>query len=331
MADPQLPRGNYGSACAARISVWLLMVACCLPVTPAVARVVALDIDLPLDQVAPGKPFKVGDHHRARIFYDDAAIDPKTHVVRVMHMQHLLGPGHWEPKRLDAVAMPMSDAWLDLSRVPYRYHYSAAVIQGGEAILVDFDDQTRRLTIRLQSDQSVIISAPYSVDARPVKEVDTAAILQRPPAYVMHDMDVTIDQVAPGERTRVGDHDKIRVVYDDSAIDPKTRRVKLLNMQHFIGGRYQPAHPDPVFMPMGDAWLDLSVAPYAMHFRAQVVHGKPILIEVNEQTRRLSIRSQDDPGQILLSGLYRIDPRPITGPDAEAAATAATGTFETKP
>jgi hypothetical protein len=299
-----------------------------LPAIPALARVIPLEIDLPLDQVAPGKPFKVGDHHRARIFYDDAAIDPKTHMVRVLHMQHLLGSGHWEPKRLDAVAMPMSDAWLDLSRVPYRYHYSAAVIQGGEAILVDFDDRTRRLTIRLQSDQSVIISAPYAVDPRPVEAVDTAAIFQRPPAYVMHDMDVAIDQVAPGERTRVGDHDKIRVVYDDSAIDPKTHRVKLLNMQHFIGGRYQPEHPDPVFMPMNDAWLDLSVAPYAMHFRAQVVHGKRILIEVNERTRRLSIRSQEDPELSLLSGLYRIDPRPITGPDAEAAATAAT--FETK-
>jgi hypothetical protein len=323
MADPQLATGNCGSVYAAPLAGWLLVAACCLPTTFAVAHVVPLDIDLPLDQVAPGKPFKVGDHHRARIFYDDAAVNPKTHVVRVLHMQHLLGRGSWEPKRLDALAMPMSDAWLDLSRVPYRYHYSAAVIQGGEAIMVDFDDQTRRLTIRLQSDQSVIISAPYTVDPNPVNDVDTAAIFQRPPAYVMHDMDVAIDQVAPGERSRVGDHDKIRVVYDDSAIDPKSRRVKLLNMQHFIGGGYQPAHPDSVFMPMTDAWLDLSVAPYAMHFRANVVHGKPILIEVNEQTRRLSVRSQSDPGQILLSGLYLIDPRPITGPEAEAAATAA--------
>ena len=323
MADPQLPRGNCGSACVGWISAWWLVAACCLPANLAVALVVALDIDLPLDQVAPGKPFKVGDHHRARIFYDDAAVNPKTRVVRVLHMQHLLGPDHWEPKRLDAVAMPMSDAWLDLSHEPYRYHYSAAVIQAGEAIAVDFDDRMRRLTIRLRSDNSVIISAPYTVDPKPVKGVETAAIFQRPPAYVMHDMDVAVDQVAPGERSRVGDHDKIRVVYDDSAIDPKTRRVKLLNMQHFIGGGYQPAHPDPVFMPMADAWLDLSVAPYAMHFRANVVHGKPILIEVNEHTRRLSIRSQDGPEQILLSGPYRIDPRPITGPDAEAAATAA--------
>ncbi len=148
-----------------------------------------------------------------------------------------------------------------------------------------------------------------------------AALADTAPTYVMHDMDVAIDQVAPGERARVGDHDKLRVVYDASAIDPKTRRVKLLNMQHFIGGQYQPAHPDPAFMPMDDAWLDLSAAPYAMHFRARVVHGKPILIEVDEKSRRLSIRSQDDPRLILLGGVYRIDPRPITGPDAEAAAT----------
>ena len=324
MAVAQLTTANDGSGGAGRrLALRLLTFACgALLTTAALARVVALDIDLPLDQVAPGKPFKLGDHHRARIFYDDATMDHKTHVVRVLHMQHLLGSGHWEPRRLDAVAMPMTDAWLDLSHVPYRYHYSAAVVQGGEAILVDFDDQTRRLTIRLQSDHSVVISAPYSVDSTPVKDVDAAEIFQRPPAYVMHDLDVAIDQVAAGERAHVGDHDRIRVVYDDSAIDPKTRRVKLLNMQHFVGANYQPAHPDPVFMPMNDAWLDLSVAPYAMHFRAQVVHGKPIVIEVNEQTRRLSIRSQDDPKQILLSGLYRIDPRPITGPEADVAATA---------
>ena len=325
MAVAQVPTAHDGSGGAGRrLALRFLTFACwTLLTTAALARVVALDIDLPLDQVAPSKPFKVGDHHRARIFYDDSATDPKTHVVRVLHMQHLLGSVHWEPKRLDAVAMPMTDAWLDLSRVPYRYHYSAAVVQAGEAILVDFDDQTRRLTIRLQSDHSVVISAPYSVDPTPVKDVDAADIFQRPPAYVMHDMDVAIDQVAPGERAQVGDHDRVRVVYDDSSIDPKTRRVKLLNMQHYMGTSYQPAHPDPVFMPMNDAWLDLSVAPYVMHFRAQVVHGKPVFIEVNEQTRRLSIRSQDDPKQILLGGLYRIDPRPITGPEADAAATAA--------
>lgn len=307
-----------------RRDAWLLAFVCtALWASSAFAHLVALDIDLPLDQVAPGKPFKVGDHHHARIFYDDSKIDPVTHIVRVLHMQHLMGPGRWEPARLDAVAMPMSDAWLDLSRKPYRYHYSSAVVQGGEAILVDFDDQAQRLTIRQQSDQSMTISAPYAVDPQPVKDVDITAIFQRPPAYVMHDLDLAVDQLAAGSPGQLGGHDKLRIVYDDSTIDPATRRVKLLNMQHFIGGSYQPAHPDQVFMPTNDAWLDMSVKPYALHFRAEVVHGKPIAIEASEKTRRLTIRSQSDPAQVLLSGNYQIDQRPITGPEAVAAATAA--------
>jgi hypothetical protein len=293
-----------------------------LPGAATRAAIVALDIDLPLDQIAPGRPFKPGDHHRARVFYDDATIDPGTHIAPVLHMQHWVGPAGWVPKRVDAVAMPMTDAWLDLSRKPYRYHYRSAVIEGGEAVLVDFDEQTQRLSIRQQSDQSVIISAPYSINPSPVKEVDTRAVFLPPPAYILYDVDVAIDQVAAGEHAKVGDHDKVRVVYDYSELDRKSHRVGLKNLQHFIMGKWQPEHPDPTFMPMGDAWLDLHARPYAIHFRAQVTHGKPISIELDEHTRRLTIRSHADPNLILLSGPYQVEPRPITGPDAIAAATA---------
>jgi len=293
-----------------------------LPEVAARAAIIALDIDLPLDQIAPGRPFKLGDHHRARIFYDDSAIDPRTHIVHVIHMQHWTGPRGWEPERLDAVAMPMTDAWLDVSRKPFRYHYRSAVIEAGEAVLVDFDEQARRLSIRQQTDHSVIISAPYMIDPEPVRGVDTRALFLRPPAYIAYDVDVAVDQVAAGEQAKVGDHDKVRIVYDYSELDPQTQRVRLKNLQHFIMGKWQPEHPDSVFMPMEDAWLDLHAQPYAVHYRAKVTHGKPISIELDEHTRRLSIRSQSDPNLILLSGLYHIVPRPITGPDAIAAATA---------
>jgi hypothetical protein len=284
------------------------------------ARIVALDIDLPLDRVGTGRGFQVGDHHHARIFYDDARIDARTHRVRVLHMQHLLGSVGGIPARLDAVAMPMTDAWLDLSEQPYRYHYRSAVVEGGEAVLVDFDDRTQRMSIRLQSDQAVILAAPYRIDPRPVSGLDIQALFRRPPAYLMLAMDVAIDQVAPGEQAQVGSHDQLRVVFDASEIDAVSGHVPLRNMQHLIGGKYLPARADPIFMPVTDAWLDLRSEPYALHFKASVVHGKPILIEADEHTRRLTIHPQEQPGEVLISGDYQIDSRPISGPEADAAA-----------
>jgi hypothetical protein len=296
-----------------------LMIGCAAG--PASARIIALDIDLPLDQIGAGRPFKVGDHHHARVFYDDTTIDQKTHRVRVLHMQHLLGPAGWVPARLDAIEMPMTDAWLDLSHQPYRYHYRSAVIAGGEPVLVDFDDQTQRMSIRLQSDQSVIVSAPYAVNPVPVSGLDTQALFLRPPAYLALQMDVAIDRAAPGEPDSVGSHDTLHLVFDASAIDPRTYRVPLTNMQHLIKGKYLPAHPDSVFMPVTDSWLDLSAEPYTLHFKALVVHGKPIVIEANEHTHRLAIHPQDHPEDVLIAGPYQIDPRPISGPEVTAAAT----------
>ena len=314
--------GNPRQSLGIGISVCLALIIGLVAV-PAHARIIALDIDLPLDQIASNKPYKSGDHHHARVFYDEAMVDPKTHRVRVLHMQHLLGPVGWVPARLDAVEMPMTDAWLDLSQKPYRYHYRSAVVESGEPVLVDFDDQTQRMSIRLQSDQSVIVSAPYTVNPVPVAGLDTQALLLRPPAYLALDMDVAIDQAAPGEPDTVGSHDKLHLVFDASAIDPRTHRVPLKNMQHFIQDKYLPAHPDPVFMPVDDSWLDLSTEPYALHFRARVVHGKPIVIEADEHTHRLVIHPQDHPEAALISGQYQIDPRPISGPEVTAAATPA--------
>jgi hypothetical protein len=134
---------------------------------------------------------------------------------------------------------------------------------------------------------------------------------------VMLNMEVTLDQVA-GDRaelkaTKVGHVDRLRIVYDADAEDPQTHRVALLNFQHFMNGRYTPERPDPVSMPVTDAWLDLGQRPYRMHLKAAVVHGSPILIEVDEVSRRLTIRPQDQPRTVLISGPYAIDPTPITG------------------
>ena len=129
-------------------------------------------------------------------------------------------------------------------------------------------------------------------------------------AVTMLNMAVTLDDVAPGQPGKVGDVDRLRIVYDANAVEPHTKRVKLLNLQHFTGGQYIPPAPDPSVMPTDDAWLDLSSIPYRLHYKASVVHGRPIIIEFDENSRRLTIHPQNDPTASLESGLYRIDPEP---------------------
>jgi hypothetical protein len=131
------------------------------------------------------------------------------------------------------------------------------------------------------------------------------------PHLVALTMYVTLDRVAAGSggsHGKVGDIDRIRLTYDADAVDPVSRRVTLINFQHWMNGQYLPRHPDPVMMPVTDSWLDLTQTPYRLHFRASVVHGEPIVIEVSEDNRRLTIYRQGDPKAVLLSGAYWIDP-----------------------
>jgi len=147
---------------------------------------------------------------------------------------------------------------------------------------------------------------------------------QAEPVYVMHEVQIRLDQVsaAAAGPSEVGGVDHVRIVYDRNTIDPKTHRVRLINFQHFIGGTYRPEHPDSVFMPMNDAWLDLSRQPYRLHFHAAVTHGMPIIIDCDARTRRLTIHPQNDPHAILLSGRYHVDSKPIQGEAARSAAGA---------
>jgi hypothetical protein len=279
------------------------------------AAIVALDVTMPLDRVAPGRPeIKVGDVQRARIFYDDAGIDPKTHKVRVIHMEQ--GMGRWAPWLACDATLPMADAWLDLSREPYRYHYRGAAFIG-EPIRVEFDEHARRMSIFKPGDGSAIASAPYTISPAPVRGAGLTT--DAPRAVTMLNMAVTLDEVAPGQPGRIGDVDHLRLVYDANAVDPRTKRVRLLNLQHDTGGHYMPPAPDPVSMPTADSWLDLSASPYRLHYRAAVVHGRPIIIEFDEQLHRLTIHPQDDPTATLISGPYAIDPTGIVGPEAIAA------------
>ena len=123
-------------------------------------------------------------------------------------------------------------------------------------------------------------------------------------------MTVTLDSISPqadhGHR-KVGDVDELHVVFDAAAIDKRTKRVKLLNLQHWTQGEYQPATPDSVAMPVSDAWLDMASEPYRLHYRAAVTHGTPIVIEVDEDSRRLTIRPQGRPLEVEIGGPYVIE------------------------
>lgn len=142
--------------------------------------------------------------------------------------------------------------------------------------------------------------------------IDVRAAQHQAAHIVALTMWVTLDRVAAGpggaRNGKVGDVDRIRLTYDADAVDPTTQRVKLLNFQHLMNGKYMPPRPDPLLMPVTDSWLDISQVPFRLHFKAAVVHGEPIVIDADENTRRLTIYRQGEPSAILRSGPYRIEP-----------------------
>lgn len=133
----------------------------------------------------------------------------------------------------------------------------------------------------------------------------------RPVSLAMY---VRLDQVGADMQAtghgRVGDVDRIRLTYDADAVDPVTRHVRLSGFQHLMAGKGKPPQPESAAVPVDDAWLDLSHAPYRLHFKASVVHGESIVIEVDELTRRLTIHRPNDATAVLLSGPYWIDSIP---------------------
>jgi hypothetical protein len=139
-----------------------------LSVGAAHARIVARDIAITMDQTNAENAAQKGKVHEARIFYDDAKIDPVTKRVAILHQQHtpMLIPYHPDPAQ-----MPVANAWLDLSAKPYRYHMAAspAVVPRPDGSLpwppyaILFDEVSARMTIRKQADGSLELSGPYVV------------------------------------------------------------------------------------------------------------------------------------------------------------------------
>ena len=146
------------------------------------AKIIALDVDIVLDQISSEeKMLHIGQHHEARVFYDDAQIDAVTHRVALLHEQHTPA---LIPKHLNPGQMPMSNAWLDFSGPAIRYHYAAApTVAIPFTYFVLFDEKTMRMTIRRQSDGVVLLAGPYKVNPKPITgpEIDAVVASYDPP------------------------------------------------------------------------------------------------------------------------------------------------------
>jgi hypothetical protein len=118
---------------------------------------------------------------------------------------------------------------------------------------------------------------------------------------------VTVDQVAEenAAQYKPGAVDHLRITYDTRSIARSTHRGAILSLSHFMGDRWMSIEP-------ADASnLDLSSEPYALNFVAAAVHGRPIVVVFEAQTRRMAILARPD-FHVLIAGEYSIDPKPLT-------------------
>ena len=120
-------------------------------------------------------------------------------------------------------------------------------------------------------------------------------------------MNVELDQVAPEDDKmyRVGGHDLDRITYDDAQIDPKTHRVRVTSLSHYIGGHWHPTEPADA------STLDLSSKPYRLNFVSSVNHGRLLVALFEGDTYRMAMLARPD-FHVLIAGRYSIDSTPLT-------------------
>jgi len=308
-----------------------------LPLGTVHAATVTLSMDVEIDQVAPedAKMYRIGGHDLDRVSYDDNAVDPVTHRVRVTSVSHYIG-GRWMS------TVPADASALDLSGAPYRLNFVSSVTHG-RPIVALFEGDTMRMAMLARPDFHVLIAGRYTINPVPLSAAEVAAPPpgadspdtmpmrpgmaapagaavpgQSPRKIVALDVDIVIDQLSAEERgLAIGQHHTARVFYDESRIDPATHRVALLHEQHTP--MLIPKHLNPGQMPMSNAWLDFSGKAIRYHFAAAPTVGFPFpyFILFDEQAMRMTIRKQSD-GTLLLAGPYAVNPTPITGPDIDA-------------
>lgn len=174
-------------------------------VNPVHAAIVALDVEIILDQISPDeKHLSIGQHHEARVYYDDSKIDPATKRVALLHEQHTPA---LIPKHLNPAQMPMSNAWLDLSGPVIRYHYAAApTVAIPFTYFVLFDENTMRMTIRRQSDGQLLLAGPYTVNPKKITgpEID-AVVASSEPVVPPWDTTLKMPGMPPMPSPKAGD------------------------------------------------------------------------------------------------------------------------------
>lgn len=311
--------------------------------TPAQAKIVARDILIHMDQADPSHNDDVGKVHEARIYYDDAQIDPVTHRVAILHQQHT--PMHI-PFHPDAAEMPVSNAWLDLSHKPYAYHMAASPAvrlkpdgtQMWSPYAILFDEQSHRMTIRRQSDGGLELSGPYTVSDEAVSgpEIDWVIHGSGPPPgaspmakmgpppgmpkpepvpplvpgkgghLVALKVTVVVDQIAPEDEGmyKPGQIDIARIVYDTAQINPVTHSVPILEEAHLIAGHY---HTNRV---TGASQLMLGQQPYRLTYASSVNHGRDLVVLFEGASNRMAMLARPD-FHMLIAGHYVIDPKPV--------------------
>ena len=138
----------------------------------AEAKIVYLDMDVELDQVSQedAKIYRVGGHDLDRIAYDDSAVDPITHKVKITYLAHFIF-GRWMP------TTPTDTSTLDLSSEPYKLDFIAPA-EHGRPLLVVFESANQRMAILARPDFHMLIAGKYTISAKPI----TAAAAAEPPA-----------------------------------------------------------------------------------------------------------------------------------------------------
>jgi hypothetical protein len=136
---------------------------------PTGPNIVVLAMYVEIDQVAPqnAKMSSVGTRDRMRIAYDKTKVDPVTHKVPIVYLGHYLN-GMWTS------VTPTNASSLDLSSVPHKLDFEAAVVHG-TPIDVVFEGADQRLTILSRPDFQPLISGRYTIDPAPLTAEQIAA------------------------------------------------------------------------------------------------------------------------------------------------------------
>jgi hypothetical protein len=145
------------------------------------AEIVMLNAYTIYDYTIPGDSY-VGALQFEHLVYDTDQIDPKTHRVPLLNMQHQI-KGHYVPSHVRPEEH-MEGAWLDLSQEPYRYHRWSKVSHGPMEIVID-GSEDGRLAMRRADDLSILVSGRYWIDPTPIKGPEAVAAGTPGPADIM--------------------------------------------------------------------------------------------------------------------------------------------------